>query len=153
MSLSPSDEVLKEALKVLRAENPTLGVAKLQALLLTRNPEWIVSEKRVKKCLAAENLLLTPPLPKKTGGKSNSSNTQMNANADIQVSANESPNESAEAHPTSRIIENLDIMRWTKKVKVIDFGASKGKGLVVTEEIKKGEDVWKEDPFVVAAEW
>ena len=45
----PSDEELKLALRSLRVENPTLGIAKTQALLLSINPTWTVSEKRVRK--------------------------------------------------------------------------------------------------------
>ncbi|THH08554.1 hypothetical protein EW145_g2618 [Phellinidium pouzarii] len=97
MPVSPTDDELKDVLKVLRSENPILGVTKLQTRLLAEHPDWSVSEKRVKKLLAAENLLAAPPPPKP--GK-----------------------------------------------------ASAGKGLVAIEDIKEGEDVWKEDPFIIAPE-
>jgi hypothetical protein len=29
----------------------------------------------------------------------------------------------------------------------------KGKGLVAAEVIEAGEEIWKEDPFVVSPEW
>lgn len=45
----PSGDELKLALRSLRDENPTLGIAKTQALLLSVNPSWTVSEKRVRK--------------------------------------------------------------------------------------------------------
>jgi hypothetical protein len=45
----PSDDELKLALGSLRVENPTLGIAKTQGLLLSINPTWTVSEKRVRK--------------------------------------------------------------------------------------------------------
>jgi hypothetical protein len=48
-SVVPSDEELKLTLRSLRMENPALGVAKTQALLLSVNPTWTVSEKRVRK--------------------------------------------------------------------------------------------------------
>lgn len=48
-SVVPSDDELKLALKSLKTENPTLGIAKTQALLLNVNPTWTVSEKRVRK--------------------------------------------------------------------------------------------------------
>ena len=136
MPVSPPDEALKEVLRKLRAENPTLGITKLQAQLLIEHPEWSVSEKRVKKLLAAENLLITPP-PAKNKSKNGAAAT----NSDAQL------------FPTSKVIEGLDVARWTKKVKVVDFGAPKGKGLVATEDIKEGEDVWKEDPFAIAPGW
>ena len=45
----PSEEDLKTALKVLKTDNPTLGISKLQALLLESHKDWTVSEKRVRK--------------------------------------------------------------------------------------------------------
>jgi hypothetical protein len=45
----PSEDDLKIALRSLKIENPTLGIAKTQALLLSINPTWTVSEKRVRK--------------------------------------------------------------------------------------------------------
>ncbi|EJC97972.1 SET domain-containing protein [Fomitiporia mediterranea MF3/22] len=55
--------------------------------------------------------------------------------------------------PTSQVIENLNVSRWTTKVKVVEYGSVKGKGLEATQEIKEGEDVWKEDPFVISPSW
>ena len=133
MPISPPDEALKDVLRALRAENPTLGTAKLQAQLLIAHPEWSVSEKRVKRLLAAENLLIAPP-PRKNKTK----HTQNNETT---------------VYPQSKTIEGLDVLRWTKKVKVVAFGPSKGKGLVATEDIAKDEDIWKEDPFAIAPGW
>ena len=56
-------------------------------------------------------------------------------------------------HPISRIIEGLDVSRWTTKVRVEYFDRHKGKGLVATERITEGEVLWKEDPFILAPEW
>lgn len=139
MPVSPPDEALKDVLRALRAENPTLGTAKLQAQLLVEHPEWSVSEKRVKKLLAAQNLLVAPPPPKDGSSKQKSGRTAQNGDT--------------EPYPSSKVIEGLNVAQWTKKVKVVDFGVPKGKGLVVTEDIKKGEDVWKEDPFALAPGW
>lgn len=133
MPTSPPDEALKDVLRALRVENPTLGTAKLQAQLLIAHPEWSVSEKRVKRLLAAENLLIAPP-PRKSKTKH------------VQ-------NDETSVFPSSKIIEGLDVTRWTKKVKVVDFGPTKGKGLVATEDIAKDEDIWKEDPFAIAPGW
>ena len=100
MPLSPPDDALKPILLALRAQNPTLGVAKLHTKLLTQHPEWAVSEKRIKKLLAQESR----PTPS--------------------------------SRPTSQVIENLNVSRWTSKVKVVDYGSTKGKGLEATQEIK-----------------
>ena len=42
---------------------------------------------------------------------------------------------------------------FAAKVAVKQFGKIKGKGLVATEIIEPGEEVWKEDPFIVSPEW
>ena len=123
----PSEEELKAALQALRAQHPTLGTAKLHAHLLTENPAWTVSEKRTKKILQSEGLSLKPVVT-----KTSSDNT---------------------LHPVSKVIEGLDISKWTAKVQVKYFDSYKGKGLVATEKITEGTVVWKEDPFILAPEW
>lgn len=128
---TPADEELKAALQALRAENPTLGIAKLHALLLARHPTWTVSEKRTRKILQVAGLVLTP-----AGAKSQGQNGSGHA-----------------LHPVSRVIEGLDVAKWTAKVQVEYFDSLKGKGLVATERIAEGEALWKEDPFILAPEW
>ena len=44
----------------------------------------------------------------------------------------------SQARPTSRLIDNLNVSKWTNKVKVVDYGPAKGKGLEATQEIKVG---------------
>ena len=39
------------------------------------------------------------------------------------------------------------------KAKVHQFGPKKGKGLVAAQVVEEGEEIWKEDPFVIAPEW
>lgn len=134
MPVSPPDEALVGVLRTLRAQNPTLGTAKLQAQLLIEHPEWSVSEKRVKKLLVAENLLLVPPQPKEKAKK-------------------KAQNGASELYAKSKLIEGFDVGRLAKKVKVVDFGIPKGKGLVATEDMRKGEELWKEDAFVIAPGW
>ncbi|OBZ74371.1 putative protein lysine methyltransferase SET5 [Grifola frondosa] len=127
--VSPSADELKSALVDLRAEHPTLGIAKLHELLLSANPFWTVSEKRTRKVLQSEGLTLSPSSAKPSTDGANS------------------------IHPSSRIIEGLDIEKWTTKVEVKYFGKTKGKGLVAKESIAAGEILWKEDPFILAPEW
>ncbi|KAI0354211.1 SET domain-containing protein [Trametes cingulata] len=123
-AVTPTEEELKNALLELRAENPVLGIAKIHALLLSKRPEWTVSEKRTRKILQNAGLVL---------------NTNGNAPAQL--------------YPTSKVIEGLDVSKWTQKVEVKYFGKTKGKGLVAKERIAEGETIWKEDPFVLAPEW
>ena len=113
--VSPNESDLTVALVKLRAQNPTLGIGKLHALLVTAHPDWIVSEKRTKKVLQNEGLVLAPP--------------NQNHNHDVKPSNEDVP------MPTSRVVEGLDVAKWTSKVEVKYLGKSKGKGLVATERI------------------
>lgn len=133
----PSEPELLAALVDLRAQNPALGITKLHALLLAGHPEWTVSAKRTKKILQSEGLALGPP-----------SNQDLEKHkADGSAPGADSP------FPVSKLVEGLDVAKWTSKVEVKYFGRSKGKGLVAKERIAEGEVVWKEDPFVLAPEW
>jgi len=126
----PSETELKAALVTLRASNPTLGIKKVHALLLSNHPSWTISEKRTRKLLQSEGLMILPP-GRSTGAHLGNS----------------------KVYPSSRVIEALDVGKWTKKVEVRYFDKMKGKGLVAKDKILKGEMVWKEDPFVIAPEW
>jgi hypothetical protein len=126
-STIPSEVELKAALIKLRAANPTLGIAKIHTLLLSTNPSWTVSEKRTRKLLQSEGLIVTP--------------------------AGTIPRPDARVYPSSRVIETLDVKKWTSKVEVRYFDKIKGKGLVAKEKIEEGQVVWKEDPFALAPEW
>src|SRR5260370_8148161 len=48
---SPLEEDLKIAVASLKKEHPAIGIAKLRALLLSENPSWTVSEKRLRRIL------------------------------------------------------------------------------------------------------
>ena len=135
MSSSPSDEVLKSALLELRQQNPSLGIPKVHALLLKTHSDWTVREKRVRKILQAEGLVIGPPKPRSKDEERNGKNS------DKLV------------YPSSKLIQGLNIQQWTSKVEVKDFGLGKGKGLVATEEIEEGDVLWKEDPWIIAPEW
>lgn len=54
----PADELVK-LVKELRAEHPSLGAPKLLVILRQKNPEWCLSEKRLRKLLQQENLVAT----------------------------------------------------------------------------------------------
>ncbi|EKM52389.1 uncharacterized protein PHACADRAFT_148986 [Phanerochaete carnosa HHB-10118-sp] len=131
-SISPPEDELKVALQGLRAQNPTLGVTKLHARLLSEHPDWTVSEKRTRKILQNEGLVISPDGAASSRSKSGTGNAP---------------------YPTSAVIEGLDVSKWTSKIQVKYFGKHKGKGLVATERIAEGEVVWKEDPFILAPEW
>ena len=125
MSLSPPEEELKGALVELKHQNPSLGISKIYALLLKTHPNWTVSEKRTRKILQNEGLVLSStPIKRPTI-----------------------------VYPSSRVIPQLDVTQWTNKVEVNFFDQQKGKGLIATCNIEEGEVIWKEDPFIIAPEW
>ncbi|KAI0092344.1 SET domain-containing protein [Irpex rosettiformis] len=128
---TPTEEELKSALAELRAQNPTLGVPKLHAQLLAGHPEWTVSEKRTRKFLQAGGLVLDPQTTKTT--VSGQSSTVL--------------------IPASKIIQGLDVAKWSTKIEVKYFNRMKGKGLVAVGKISQGDTIWKEDPFILAPEW
>jgi len=125
--ISPEDDDLRTAVIELKGDNPSLGAAKLRVLLLQQNPTWTVSEARLKKVLQAEGLV----------------NTQQSS----------APALGEEVYPSSRLVEDLDVEKWSARVEVKFFDKKKGKGLVAKEKITQGETVWKEDPFIIAPEW
>ena len=127
-TISPSEDDLKNALLALKAENPSLGVPKTHALLLTAHPEWTVSEKRTRKILQNEGLV-------QNAGTAGTGTV------------------TGQIYPSSRVIDDLDVAKWTTKVEVRYFSKAKGKGLVAKEKIAEGETIWKEDPFILAPEW
>ena len=126
--LSPLEEDLKTAVVSLKKEHPTLGIAKLHALLLSENPTWTVSEKRLRRILK-------------------------NSDSDTPAGGGPSPTTGTHVYPSSTLVEGLDIAKWTTAVEVRYFDKRKGKGLVAKEPISEGQVVWKEDPFVIAPEW
>lgn len=125
MSISPHEDELAHALIDLKSRDPQLGISKIHTLLLNNYPDWIVSEKRTRKILQLHGLIVAPTPP---GGY-------------------EPP-----VYPTSRIIESLNIQQWSQKVQVRYFNKKKGKGLVASTDIDEGETIWREDPFIIAAE-
>ena len=145
-TISPPEEDLKAVVASLKKEHPALGIAKLHGLLLSENPSWAVSEKRLRRILKNSNPLAqregleyaTIGTPRGHGPSSSPSTTGSNA---------------AHPYPSSTLVEGLDVSRWTTAIEVTYFDRKKGKGLVAKEPISEGQVVWKEDPFVIAPEW
>ncbi|CAL1698218.1 unnamed protein product [Somion occarium] len=131
VNVSPPENELKDVLTALRTENPTLGVPKLHALLLAAHPEWAVSEKRTRKILQSQGLILNAQAGQQLG--------------DAKVER--------VPYPKSKLIEGLDVSKFTTKIEVKYFGKPKGKGLVAVEKLSEGDTIWKEDHFILAPEW
>ncbi|KAF5329350.1 hypothetical protein D9619_008932 [Psilocybe cf. subviscida] len=130
-TITPTEEELKLALINLKTLNPGTGISKIHALLLKTYPEWLVSEKRTKKIMQFYGLVSQsmPPL------------NEANIPAEPPM------------FPQSRVIDSLDVYQWTSKVAVKYFDKKKGKGLITVTDIEEGETIWREDPFIIAAEW
>jgi hypothetical protein len=124
--VSPPDNELIPAVVAIKASNPELGIAKTLSAVLAAHPDWAVSEKRLRKVLQNEGLI---------------------------VGGNTKATEGGRIYPSSRIIEDLDVSAWSSKVQVRYFNKIRGKGLVAKEKISAGEVIWKENPFILAPEW
>ncbi|KAF8816928.1 SET domain-containing protein [Phlegmacium glaucopus] len=131
MPTIPQESELTAAVISLKNKDPSLGISRVHTLLLQTYPEWTVSEKRTRKILQSQGLIVSDP----------SSNSMSSESAKSRI------------YPSSRVIDSLDISQWTPKVKVKYFNKKKGKGLVAEKDIEEGEPIWKEDPFIIAPEW
>jgi hypothetical protein len=141
-AISPAEEVLKTAVESLKKDHPTLGIAKLHALLLSKNPSWAVSERRLRRILKNSNL--DGPLAQ----------LQELGRPGPSSSASTTGSKAAHLYPSSTLIEGLAVSKWTTAIEVKYFDRKKGKGLVAKDPIfADGQVVWKEDPFIIAPEW
>ena len=149
LTTSPPEEDLKAAVTSLKNEHPTLGIAKLHALLLSENPSWAVSEKRLRRILKTSGS--DGPLAQHQGLEHATTSTPRGPGPSSSPSTAES--KAARIYPSSTLVEDLDISRWTTAIEVKYFDRKKGKGLIAKEPISEGKDVWKEDTFIIAPEW
>ncbi|KAH9957510.1 hypothetical protein BC827DRAFT_1270204 [Russula dissimulans] len=137
--ISPPEEDLKAAIISLKERHPTLGITKLHTLLLSENPGWTVSEKRLRRILKNSESHASPR--QHQGLESDPTGSSIQVSSETHV------------YPSSTLIEGLNIAKWTAAVEVKYFDKKKGKGLVAKEPISEGQFVWKEDPFIIAPEW
>lgn len=131
-SFSPPDDAVLEAIRAVKETNSDIGVAKLQTAILTANPTWTLSEKRIRKLLK----------PTTTG-----------TDAPVAPNAANQKTGTAPSYPISKLNGDLNVEQWTKKVQVKQFGKARGKGLVAKEDIAEGEVIWKEEPFIYSPLW
>ena len=142
-SISPGEEDLTTAVASLKQAHPALGIAKLHALLLSENPSWTVSEKRLRRVLKNNSPSQHEPATSPGGGPAGPSSSP----------GSDAAHRDARVYPSSTLVEGLDVARWTTVIEVKYFDRIKGKGLVAKEPISEGQVLWKEDPFVIAPEW
>lgn len=136
--ISPSDDDVLAAIHVSRESHPDLGVSKLQAAILSENPTWTLSENRLRKILKRQTATTDGSSPALDG--------------DDAVTPSTPPPKKA-IYPSSKLNDELNIEQWTKKVQVKVFNNTKGKGLVAAQDMKEGETIWKEEPFVYCPAW
>ena len=98
VSVAALTVIVAAALHALRKTFPNLGAAKLHAQLLAQHPEWTVSEKRTRKILQQEGLVLSP------------------VSAQNQGPAHPRLNAADDKYPRSQLVEGLDVRKWTAKV-------------------------------------
>ena len=147
-TISPPEEDLKVAVASLKKEHPALGIAKLHALLLSDNPTWAVSEKRLRRILKNSN-----PDPLTQQQRLEYATTDTPRGPGPSSSPSTTGSKAAHVYPSSMLVEGLAVSKWTTAIEVKYFDRKKGKGLVAKEPISEGQVVWKEDPFVIAPEW
>lgn len=153
-TVSPTEEELAVKLRSLRESHPTTGVAKLLILLRETQPEWSVSEKRLKKVLQQEGLMISSGTVETTGEVNGAEKTGHGpATAAKAKKSAKGGVKKPRQYPTSSAESKVDPTKWTGKVAIRHFDAVKGKGLVATAHIEGGEIVWKEDPWVLTADW
>jgi hypothetical protein len=149
-TISPPEEDLKAAVISLKKGHPALGIAKLHSLLLSENPSWAVSEKRLRRIL--KNSKPDGPLAQHEGLEYATIGTPRGPGPSSS-SPSSTGSKAAHVYPSSTLVEGLDVSRWTTAIKATYFDSKKGKGLVANEPISEGQHVWKEDPFIIAPEW
>lgn len=142
-TISPSEPELVAELQSLRISNPTTGTSKLKALLLEKQPDWAVSEQRLKKVLQQNGLMVSPDASLKAGMAPTSSESGKQSSKKARKYE----------HPVSKLNTSIDVKVWTEKVEIQMIDQVRGKGLVALSSIEDKETIWKEDPWVLTSEW
>lgn len=145
--VSPGEGDVAEAAKAALAANESLGIGKLCAQILKENPEWTLSEKRLKTILKQAGL--------KWGDASSSeAQAELAANGNGNSSSSKKKKKSGgaakkgdSAIPSSRLDKDVPM---PSGVRAVYFDEVKGKGLVADREFKEGETLFTEEAFVAA---
>ncbi|EFP81071.2 SET domain-containing protein 5 [Puccinia graminis f. sp. tritici] len=160
----PHDGQLLDAVLPIRAKTPSLGVPKILAKIKETNPDWQLSEKRLRKFL---NSNLFPHSNERNNSNPSNTNRLSDPSSAHQLrspsepmwipnyawekdweaaSVDHSPNE-----PISSLDDTLllECRQRSVKIEPVRFPASnKGSGLIAKDHLAKGTQVMKEDAFV-----
>jgi hypothetical protein len=123
----PNEDELVQLIQNIKLEQPEFGIKKVTQEIVEREPQWQVSEKRVKKYMQLQGL---------TQGSSI-----------IKSGVAEDP-----SIPVSFIDPKLDLKAFEKVVaRMVD--PVTGKGLFAAEDVKKDDIFFTEAPFVYFPPW
>jgi hypothetical protein len=164
----PHDGQLLDAVLPIRAKTPSLGVPKILAKIKETNPDWQLSEKRLRKFLNSNLFPHSNERNNSNGINNSNSNNRISDPSSAQqlrspsepmwipnyawekdweaASADHSPNE-----PISSLDDTLllECRQRSVKIEPVRFPASnKGSGLIAKDHLAKGTQVMKEDAFV-----
>lgn len=150
-TFSPSDEDLHAAVLAVQKDAPDVGASKLHAAIAAAHPDWVVSEKRLRKTLRVQRGEEEPP---QTSSKADLQSINGSKSGKKRSSAGQKRAAASNSgFPVSHLNVDLNPDEFSKKVQIKVFGPLKGKGLVASQAIKEGEVIWKEDPFVYCPDW
>ena len=145
--VSPGEGDVAEAAKATLAANESLGIGKLCAQILKENPEWTLSEKRLKTILKQAGLKWGDASSSEaqaeptTNGNGNSSSSKKKKKSGGAAKKGDS------TIPSSRLDKDVPM---PSGVRAVYFDEVKGKGLVADREFKEGETLFTEEAFVAA---
>ncbi|KAG1407820.1 hypothetical protein G6F60_001910 [Rhizopus arrhizus] len=124
----PSEEALVEAIQKIKLETPEAGIKRVTTIVLEQQPDWQVSEKRVKKHLQQCGLIQSAQ-PVKSGLADDPS------------------------IPVSFIDPKLDFKAVSDCVVARMVDPVTGKGLFASRDIKQDEILFTEEPYVYFPPW
>ncbi|KAI8359113.1 hypothetical protein EDC96DRAFT_514239 [Choanephora cucurbitarum] len=128
----PTEEELVSAIKSIKLEHPEAGIKTVTSQVLTQQPEWQVSEKRVKKYMQSTGLTNSSGTPKEP----------------VKSGLADDP-----SVPVSYIDPKLDFKSVSDCVVARMVDPVTGKGLFAARDIKKDEVIFTETPFSYFPPW
>ncbi|KAI8390334.1 hypothetical protein BD560DRAFT_380673 [Blakeslea trispora] len=127
----PTEEELISAIKSIKLEQPEAGIKTVTSHILTQQPEWQVSEKRVKKFMQSTGLTNAP-----------------STKEPIKSGLADDP-----SVPVSYIDPKLDFKSVSDLVVARMVDPVTGKGLFAAQDIKKDQVIFTETPFSYFPPW
>lgn len=153
--LTPTDHQLRDAILAIRADAPVLGVAKLLIKLKELNPEWLLSEKRLRKFVNSDQVPRPNNSEKDLSDLSAASRPPSEPlwlpNYVWEKDWEAADAENSPREPVSSLDDTLllECRQRSVKIEPVRFPASnKGSGLIAKDDIRRGTQIMKEDAYV-----